>query len=127
LVEIVVVVLASLLGFIWWNTHPARVQLGESGSFLLGSAIAALAIMTHTELMLVGLIVVFVVFARIALPPKSARTPSRRWPLPAAPSSRGRLLIAGTSEVTIVVRFWILAALLSAAEIAVFYGTWLSK
>ncbi|MDQ1564796.1 MAG: phospho-N-acetylmuramoyl-pentapeptide-transferase, partial [Actinomycetota bacterium] len=127
LVEIAAVVLASLLGFIWWNTHPAQVQLGESGSFLLGCAIAALAIMTDTELLLILFFAVFAVFARVALPPKSTRTPSRRWPLPAIPSARGRLLVAGTSEITIVVRFWILAALLSAAGIAIFYGTWLSK
>lgn len=121
------ILVASLIAFIWWNTHPAQVQLGESGSFFLGSAIAALAVMTHTELLLICLTILFGGFARIALPPKSHRTAARRWPLPAQPSTRGRLQIAGASEVTIVVRFWIVAGLLSGVGIALFYGIWAAK
>ncbi len=121
------ILVASLIGFIWWNTHPAQVHLGESGSFFLGSAIAALAVMTHTELLLISLSILFVGFARIALPPKSDRIATRRWPLPAQPSTQARLQIAGSSEVTVVVRFWIVAGLLAGVGIAVYYGTWAAQ
>lgn len=127
LTGITVILLAALIAFIWWNTHPAQIQLGESGSLLLGSSIAALAVTTHTELLLIALIALFATFARIALPPRSLRTSARRWPLPLHPSPRGRLGIAGTSEVTIVVRFWIVAGLLTGAGIATFYGTWAAQ
>jgi phospho-N-acetylmuramoyl-pentapeptide-transferase len=121
------ILVASLIGFIWWNTHPAQVQLGVSGAFFLGSAIAALAVMTHTELLLIGLFILFTGFARIALPPRSHRPSAKRWPFPPSPSTRGRLQIAGSSEVTIIVRFWIVAGLLSGIGVAVFYGIWAAQ
>jgi phospho-N-acetylmuramoyl-pentapeptide-transferase len=127
LTEVTVILLAALTAFIWWNTHPAQIQLGESGSLVLGGSLAALAIMTHTELLLVALGGVFALFARVALPPRNAGARSGSWPLPATSSTRRAMGIVGASEVTIVVRFWIVAGLLSGAVIAIFYGAWASS
>ncbi|MCU1584989.1 MAG: phospho-N-acetylmuramoyl-pentapeptide-transferase [Microbacteriaceae bacterium] len=124
LTEMTVILLAALTAFIWWNTHPAQIRLGESGALLLGGSLAALAVMTHTELLLVGLGGAFAVFARVALPPRSARIRSGQMPLPAADSTRRVMRIVGGSEVTIVVRFWIVAGLLAGAAIAIFYSAW---
>jgi phospho-N-acetylmuramoyl-pentapeptide-transferase len=127
LTEIVAILIAALIAFVWWNTYPAQVQLGESGSFLLGSSLAAISILTHTELLLVALCTLLAIFTRVALPSRVTRTKPDRWQLFAGPSRRGRLRIAGTSEVTIVVRFWIIAALLSGVGVIVFYLTWAAQ
>jgi phospho-N-acetylmuramoyl-pentapeptide-transferase len=42
----------SCLGFLFFNVHPARVFMGDTGSLALGGAIAALAVVTKTELLL---------------------------------------------------------------------------
>ena len=46
-------VLGSCLGFLVWNRYPARVFMGDTGSLALGGAVASLALLTHTELLLV--------------------------------------------------------------------------
>ena len=48
-------VLGSCLGFLVWNHHPAKVFMGDTGSLALGGAVAALALLTHTEILLVVL------------------------------------------------------------------------
>lgn len=52
LLAAVVLALATLLGFLWWNVHPARIFLGDTGSFALGGLIGALALVTGTALLL---------------------------------------------------------------------------
>ncbi|MBO6264389.1 MAG: phospho-N-acetylmuramoyl-pentapeptide-transferase [Acidaminococcaceae bacterium] len=44
--------LGSCLGFLIWNRHPAKVFMGDTGSLALGGAVAALALLTHTEILL---------------------------------------------------------------------------
>jgi phospho-N-acetylmuramoyl-pentapeptide-transferase len=46
-------VLGSCLGFLVWNRNPAKVFMGDTGSLALGGAVAALALLTHTEVLLV--------------------------------------------------------------------------
>jgi phospho-N-acetylmuramoyl-pentapeptide-transferase len=43
----------ACFGFLWWNASPAAIFMGDSGSLSLGGALAGLAIMTRTELLLV--------------------------------------------------------------------------
>ena len=45
-------VLGSCLGFLVWNHYPAKVFMGDTGSLALGGAVASLALLTHTELLL---------------------------------------------------------------------------
>lgn len=56
-------VVGAVLGFLVYNAHPARVFMGDTGSLALGGAIAAVAILTKTELLLVIIGGVFVVEA----------------------------------------------------------------
>lgn len=53
-------VLGSCLGFLVFNHHPAKVFMGDTGSLALGGAVAALALLTHTELLLVIIGLVYV-------------------------------------------------------------------
>lgn len=43
----------ALVGFLWWNTSPAQIFMGDTGSLGLGGALAALAILTRTELLVI--------------------------------------------------------------------------
>ena len=46
-------IVGALIGFLWWNTSPAQIFMGDTGSLGLGGALAALAILSRTELLLV--------------------------------------------------------------------------
>ncbi len=52
LLSVVLLAAMALLGFLWWNAHPARIILGDTGSFALGGLIGALALVTGTALLL---------------------------------------------------------------------------
>ena len=43
----------GLIGFLWWNAHPARIMMGDTGSLALGGLIAGLSVLTRTELLLI--------------------------------------------------------------------------
>ena len=45
--------MGACFGFLWWNTSPAKIFMGDTGSLALGGALAGLAICTRTELLLV--------------------------------------------------------------------------
>ena len=54
-----VAIVGAVLGFLVFNAHPAKVFMGDTGSFALGGAIAAIAILTKLEILLVLLLVVY--------------------------------------------------------------------
>ena len=43
---------AALIGFLWWNTSPAKIFMGDTGSLAIGGAIAGFAILSRTEILL---------------------------------------------------------------------------
>ncbi|MGH2678698.1 MAG: phospho-N-acetylmuramoyl-pentapeptide-transferase, partial [Actinomycetota bacterium] len=47
--------LGAVAGFLWWNAAPARIFMGDTGSLAIGGMVAALAIATHTQLLLLVL------------------------------------------------------------------------
>ena len=65
----------ACFGFLWWNASPAAIFMGDTGSLSLGGAVAGLAILTRTELLLVILGGLFV--ARDALGDAPGRAASR--------------------------------------------------
>ena len=123
------VVAASLagacLGFLWWNTSPAKIFMGDTGSLALGGGLAGLAIMSRTEMLLVligGLFVIiaFSVIIQVGFFKMTGRRVFRMAPL------QHHFELAGWAEVTIVVRFWIIAWLSVGAGVALFYTAWVS-
>lgn len=52
LAELIAIFAATLLGFLWWNVHPARIILGDTGSMALGGFVAAVSVLTGTEFFL---------------------------------------------------------------------------
>ena len=47
------VIVGALLGFMYFNYHPARIFMGDTGSLALGGVLAALAVLTHQELLFI--------------------------------------------------------------------------
>jgi len=56
-------VAGATIGFLWFNVHPAKVFMGDTGSLALGGALAAVAILTKTEILLAVVGLIFVIEA----------------------------------------------------------------
>ncbi|MEH0819655.1 MULTISPECIES: phospho-N-acetylmuramoyl-pentapeptide-transferase [Micromonospora] len=115
----------ACVGFLWWNTSPARIFMGDVGALGLGGLIGGLAVVTRTTLLSIligGLFVVITTTWVIQI--VSYRTTGRRVfrmvPL------HHHFELAGWSESTIVVRFWIVAGVCVAAGLGLFYSDFLA-
>ena len=116
----------ACFGFLWWNASPAEIIMGDTGSLSLGAALAGLAILTHTQLLLVVLGGLFVIVtASVIIQVISFKLTGKRV-FRIAPLHH-HFEMVGWSEVTIVARFWIIAGLCVAAGLALFYGEWVSS
>lgn len=113
--------LGALAGFLWWNASPAKIFMGDTGSLALGGGMAALAILTNTQLLLIVLGGLYVVeVSSVVLQVISFRVFKRRLFLMAPIHHHFELL--GWPEFTVIVRFWVLAALSVAFGLGLFYG-----
>jgi phospho-N-acetylmuramoyl-pentapeptide-transferase len=114
----------ACFGFLWWNTSPAQIIMGDTGSLSLGAALAGLAILTHTQLLLVILGGLFVmVTGSVIIQIASFRLRGKRV-FRIAPIHHHFELV-GWSEVTIVTRFWIIAGICVGGGLALFYSEWI--
>ena len=112
-------------GFLWWNAAPARIFMGDTGSLALGGALAGMAVMTHTELLLLVLGGLFVVITMSSIIQIGYFKLTHRRVFKMAPLQH-HFELKGWAEVTIVIRFWIIAALAVALGLGVFYAEWIS-
>jgi phospho-N-acetylmuramoyl-pentapeptide-transferase len=103
----------ACIGFLWFNAFPATIFMGDTGSLGLGGAIAGLAVMTKTELMLILIGGIFVVEALSVLIQVFSFQTFRKRVFLMAPIHHHFELMAW-SETKIILRFWILAAICSA-------------
>jgi phospho-N-acetylmuramoyl-pentapeptide-transferase len=112
-------------GFLWWNAAPAQIIMGDTGSLAIGAGLAALALVTNTHLLLPivgGIYVIETVSVMIQV--TSFRMFKRRVFRMAPIHHHFELL--GWPETTIIIRFWILAAMATAMAVGVFYADYLS-
>lgn len=115
----------SLIGFLWWNTSPAKIFMGDTGSLGLGGALAAFAVLSRTELLLVLIAGLFVVITMsVILQVGYFKLSHGKRIFKMAPLQH-HFELKGWQEVTIVVRFWVIAGLFVAAALGMFYGDWL--
>jgi phospho-N-acetylmuramoyl-pentapeptide-transferase len=120
-------IVGALIGFLWWNTNPAKIFLGDTGSLALGGALAALAVLARTELLLILIGGIFVIVAgqvAVQLTYFKLTKGKRIW---RASPLHHHFEMKGWAEVTIVVRFWIIAGLFVAGAVGSFYLEWLSR
>jgi phospho-N-acetylmuramoyl-pentapeptide-transferase len=124
----VAVVAAALLGacfgFLWWNAPPARIFMGDTGSLALGGALAGLAVVTKTQLLLIILGGLYVIITlSVVIQVGSFKLTGKRVFRMAPLQHHFELL--GWAETTIVVRFWMVAGLCIALGLGIFYVEWL--
>ena len=122
---------AACIGFLWWNAKPARIIMGDVGSLAIGGALAGLAIMSRTELLMAVIAGLFVLEALSVLMQMTYFKLTRRI------TGTGRRIFRiapihhhfehlGWDEVNVVIRFWIIAGICVAAGLGVFYAAWLN-
>ncbi|WP_205474630.1 phospho-N-acetylmuramoyl-pentapeptide-transferase [Nocardioides sp. SYSU D00038] len=116
----------ACFGFLWWNASPAQIFMGDTGSLALGSALAGLAILTRTELLLIILGGIFVVETlSVVLQVGFFRISGGRRIFRMAPIHH-HFEMLGWEQVTVVIRFWIITGLCVAAGLGVFYAEWVA-
>jgi phospho-N-acetylmuramoyl-pentapeptide-transferase len=130
LAVIAAAIVGALIGFLWFNTNPAQIFMGDSGSLGLGGALAALAILSRTEVLLVLVGGLFAISAGSVILQRSVFKLSRTFT-----GTPRRIFLnsplhhhfeeKGWNEVTVVVRFWIICGLLVMAGIGLFYVEWI--
>jgi len=123
-------IVGALIGFLWFNTNPAQIFMGDSGSLGLGGALAALAILSRTEVLLILVGGLFAISAGSVILQRGVFKLSR-----AITGQPRRIFLnsplhhhfeeKGWNEVTVVVRFWIICGLLVMAGIGLFYVEWI--
>ena len=117
LAVVCVALLGACLGFLWWNAHPARVFMGDTGSLAIGGMLGAVAICCKQELLLVIVGGVFVMEAMsVILQVASFKTTGRRI-FKMSPIHH-HFELSGWKENTVIVRFWILSVLFALLGLA---------
>jgi phospho-N-acetylmuramoyl-pentapeptide-transferase len=116
----------ACFGFLWWNASPAQIIMGDTGSLSLGGAMAGLAVMTRTEILLVVLGGLFaVVTVSVILQVGFFKLTKGRRLFRMTPLHHHFELL-GWAEVTIVIRFWIICGICVAAGLGMFYAQWVT-
>ena len=111
-------------GFLWWNASPAKIFMGDVGSLALGGALAGIAITLRTQLLLVVLGFLFVLItASVIIQVAYFKVSGGKRVFKMAPLQH-HFELMGWGEVTIVIRFWIIASLGVAAGLGLFYAQW---
>jgi phospho-N-acetylmuramoyl-pentapeptide-transferase len=118
--------LGACAGFLWWNAAPARIFMGDTGSLALGGALAALAVMTSTQLLLVILGGLFVIETTSVVVQVGAFHLFKRRVFKMAPMHH-HFELGGWPEFTVIVRFWIIAGLAAALGLGLFYADFLAR
>lgn len=118
--ELAVVCLAlvgAALGFLWWNCHPARVFMGDTGSLAIGGLLGVVAISSKQELLLALIGGVFVLEAgSVILQVASFKTTGKRI-FKMSPLHH-HFELSGWKESTVIVRFWILSVIFALLGLA---------
>jgi phospho-N-acetylmuramoyl-pentapeptide-transferase len=114
-------------GFLWWNTAPAKIFMGDTGSLALGGAIAAFAATLRVELLLIPLGGLFVIITlSVLIQTLYFKISGGQRVFKMAPLHHHCELV-GWEQITIVIRFWIIAGLSVAAGLGLFYAQWVAK
>ncbi len=111
----------ACVGFLWYNSHPADIFMGDTGSLGLGAAIAALAVITKTELLLIIIGAIYVaetlsVILQVASFKLTGRRIFRMAPI------HHHFEMLGWSETKVMVRFWIVTGIFAGLGFALYFA-----
>ncbi|MBA2442984.1 MAG: phospho-N-acetylmuramoyl-pentapeptide-transferase [Rubrobacter sp.] len=112
----------AIIGFLWFNSHPAEVFMGDTGSLAIGGVLAAAAVFTKTELLLPLIGGIFVLEALSVMIQYASFKLTRKRVFKMAPIHH-HFELSGWQENKIVVRFWILQSAFATAGFMVYYVT----
>ncbi|MBB5789742.1 phospho-N-acetylmuramoyl-pentapeptide-transferase [Jiangella mangrovi] len=116
----------ACFGFLWWNAAPAKIFMGDTGSLALGGGLAGLAITTRTELLLLVLGGLFVLITMsVILQVGWFKISGGKRLFRMAPLQH-HFELKGWGEVTIVIRFWIIAGMFVVLGLGLFYAEWVA-
>lgn len=110
-------IVASGLGFLWFNAYPAQVFMGDVGSLSLGGFLGTMAVLTHNEFLLVILGGVFVVEALSVIVQVASFKLTGKRVFKMAPIHH-HFELKGLDETKIIARFWIVAILLAVLSLS---------
>lgn len=114
----------SCTGFLWWNASPAKIFMGDTGSLALGAALAGIATSLRIELLLIPLGGLFVIITlSVALQVIYFKATGGKRLFKMAPLHH-HFELMGWGQVTVVLRFWIIAGLCVAMGLGLFYADW---
>ncbi len=122
-------VLGACFGFLWWNAPPAKIFMGDVGALGLGGALAGLAILSRTELLLpilggLFVIVTLSVMIQVSVFKVTRIRTGRPVRVFRMTPLQHHFRMAGWNETTIVVRFWLITGIFVATGLAIFYVSW---
>jgi len=109
--------IGAVLGFLWFNCHPAQVFMGDTGALPLGGMLGVLAVVARQELLLLVVGGVFVAEAASVILQVGSNRCRLRKPFLCAPLHH-HFQFKGWAENKIVVRFWIASALCALLGVA---------
>ncbi len=114
--------IGALLGFLWFNVHPAQIFMGDSGSLALGACLAVMALVTGQILLLplIGIVFVLEVGSDIIQIVSFKLTGKRIFRM--APLHH-HFELAGWDEEKITMRFWIVGVLAAMLGVTFFFST----
>jgi phospho-N-acetylmuramoyl-pentapeptide-transferase len=112
-------------GFLWWNAAPARIFMGDTGSLAIGGAMAGLALLNHTLLLLPILGGLYVVETCSVIAQVISFRGFGRRVLRMAPIHH-HFEVIGWPEITVIVRFWIFAGACVALGVGLFYADFIN-
>ena len=110
----------AIIGFLWYNAHPAQVFMGDTGSLAIGGVLGAAAVLTKTEMLLPIIGGLFVIEALSVIIQYGFFKATRRRVFKMAPIHH-HFELSGWEENKIVVRFWIVQAAFSAFGFFLYY------
>ena len=122
---VAVAMLGGCAGFLWWNAAPARIFMGDTGSLAIGGALAGLVMIMNVPLLLPVLGALFVLETLSVVIQVASFQAFHRRMFRMAPIHHHFELL-GWPETTVLIRFWILAALSAAMALGIFYADFIS-
>ena len=116
----------ACFGFLWYNSNPATIFMGDTGSLALGGLFAAMSIATHTEFLaiIVGGLYVIEAMSDVIQVGYFKLTHKRVFKM--APIHHHFELL-GWTEGKVVVRFWMVELIFVLVGLVVFYGDWVAR
>ncbi len=110
----------ACVGFLWYNSYPADIFMGDTGALGLGAAIAALAIITKTELMLILIGGIYVIEGLSVILQVASYKLTRKRIFRMAPIHH-HFEMLGWSETKVMVRFWIVTGVMAGGGFALYF------